>query len=264
MFSVLMSTYHGEQPEYLARCLESLAVQTRPADEIVLVKDGPLTDGLEAVLARFAHLPLHTVLHEGEGQLGGALALGLEAASNPVVARMDTDDIALPDRFEGQLAAFQTEGAVLLGGAIDEFDADPARPIARRTPPEAPSSWQIQMRNPLNHMTVMMDRQAALEAGNYRPLIGFEDWYLWLRMARAGGRIANLPRVLVQARTNTSFIARRSGAAYRARERAALARFRAEGLISWPAYAAGRFTRGVLRALPKDALSGVYAKLLRG
>ena len=79
MFSVLMATYHAERPEYLAQSLESLAAQTLPADEIVLVKDGPLTDGLEDLLSRYDYLPIRTLLHQGDGQLGGALALGLEA-----------------------------------------------------------------------------------------------------------------------------------------------------------------------------------------
>lgn len=263
MLSVLMATYHGEQPEFLRQCLDSLAAQTRPADEIVLVKDGALTEALDAVLAEFSHLPIRPTLYEGDGRLGGALAHGLTRCQHRIVARMDSDDIALPDRLEVQLAAFQSGKADLLSGHIDEFDEDPGNPVSRRMVREAPSRWQIQMRNPINHMAVMLDRDAALAAGNYRPLSGFEDWYLWLRMAATGARIRNMQRVLVLARTNAAFIERRSGQAYRAYEQAALARFRAEGLIGWPAYLAGRLMRMVLRALPSGWLARVYTTLLR-
>lgn len=263
-FSVLMATYKGEQPEFLDACLSSLADQSLPPSEIVLVKDGALSPNLERVLSKYRQsLPLLTVDYKGEGKLGGALALGVTKCSNEIIARMDSDDIALPERFEKQLTFYANANCDVLGGAILEFSEDPATADRYRRVPLAPTSWQIQTRNPLNHMTVIYRKSDVLKAGNYLPLDGFEDWYLWLRMHSGGAKIANMADVLVKARTNQSFASRRSGKQYRIFETTAFLRFRADNLIGLRAYVLSRCVRGLVRLCPANVTMLAYRLFLR-
>ncbi|MFR5731884.1 MAG: glycosyltransferase [Clostridium sp.] len=103
-YSVLMSVYKKERPEYLHAALKSMTGQSWRPSEIVLVCDGPLTTELEAVLkdAEF-HSLLKTVRLEKNAGLGAALAKGLPECSCEWVARMDSDDIAASNRCEKQL-----------------------------------------------------------------------------------------------------------------------------------------------------------------
>lgn len=217
-FSVLMSLYVREQPEFLHDCLASLAAQSRPADEIVLVFDGALTPQLEEVVADFqALLPLKIVrLPENEG-LGRALNHGLQACSHEWVMRMDTDDIALPDRFARQCAYIEAHPeTALLGGQIAEFAVQPEQADAGRHVPQTAQAIRrfAQKRNPFNHMTVAYAKAAVNQAGGYRHHLGMEDYNLWLRMLSCGVQAANLPDVLVYARTGAGMLARRRGWAY--------------------------------------------------
>ena len=262
-FSVLMATYRGENPVFLAECLSSLADQTLKPDEIVLVKDGQLTRALERVIAEYAHLPIVTFDYTGSDQLGGALALGVECCSNEIVARMDSDDIARPERFEKQLTQLSSGNVEVLGGQISEFDKERGDTVIHRRVPATINSRVISRRNPLNHMTVAYSRRAVLEVGNYLPLPGFEDWYLWLRMFRMGARIENLQDVLVDARVGNDFLGRRSGFDYASQEIAALVRFRRERLIGSLALAHSIAVRTPIRLLPRGAAKVVYRTLLR-
>src|SRR5690554_5001347 len=111
-FTVLMSVYAKEQPDYFNQAFLSIwDQQTLKPDQIVLVKDGPLTAELDAEIQRWQE-KLGKVLSvvelpENVG-LGAALNEGLKACKYELVARMDTDDISLPARFEEQVAFMQT------------------------------------------------------------------------------------------------------------------------------------------------------------
>lgn len=102
-FSVLMSLYIKENPQYLRECFESLVAQTHPADEIVLVFDGAVTPELEAVVSEFeTKLPLNLVKLPKNLGLGKALNEGLKHCSHDWVFRMDTDDICVPERLQNK------------------------------------------------------------------------------------------------------------------------------------------------------------------
>ena len=119
-FSVLMSLYIKENPEYLRACFASLVAQTRPADEIVLVFDGAVTPELEAVVDEFeSQLPLKLVKLPQNLGLGKALNEGLLHCSYDWVFRMDTDDICVPERFEKQTAFINAHpDTIIFGGQI--------------------------------------------------------------------------------------------------------------------------------------------------
>jgi O104-antigen biosynthesis beta-1,3-galactosyltransferase len=216
--SVLMSVYLKESPIFLRACLSSLAAQTRTPDEVVIVEDGPLNQELAATLESYKNqLPIVRIrlpLHAG---LGAALRTGLNECQGEYVARMDSDDICVPRRFALQLDFLECSPQIsIVGGAIAEFDEDPARPCSIRRLPRTSGQLRLfaRSRNPLNHMTVMFRKASALSAGNYRPLLGFEDYDLWARMLMTDHHLHNLDQVLVYARCGNGMQGRRGGISY--------------------------------------------------
>jgi glycosyltransferase involved in cell wall biosynthesis len=266
-FSVLMSVYVREQAVYLEQCLESLRAQTLPADEIIVVEDGPLTGSLLAVLEHFeAYLPIRRVKLDSNVGLGRALQQGLEQAAHELVARMDSDDVALERRFELQMATFAARPELsVVGGQIDEFSQDPARPHAsRRLPCEQPEIMAYaKTRNPFNHMAVMYRRSSVLAVGGYQHMMYFEDYWLWVRMLQAGHLTCNLPETLVLARADQAMSARRGGWAYLRHEWLFLATIHRTGFQPTSCFVKSVLIRSLVRLIPNGVRSMLYARLLR-
>ena len=168
-FSVLMSVYHRENPEHFDFALESnLINQLLPPDEFVLVCDGPLGAQLDSVIEKYQKLFPEVLkvyrLKENLG-LGRALNFGLEKCGNDLVARADSDDISLPDRYKKQIAFMEKQGDVaLLGTDIEEFEDDPENPTRRKQMPATDDEIKsfMKFRNPINHMTAVF-RKSAVE-----------------------------------------------------------------------------------------------------
>ena len=220
-FSVLMSVYRREQPAFLHECLQSLHAQTQPAHEIVVVLDGEITQDLQAALDEWRmRLPLKIVPLPHNVGLGKALNAGIEHCTHDYIFRMDSEDIAHPERFALQCAFLQQHPETdLLGGQIAEFDrhipADGTRMNMRRVPlTHADIVRFSQKRNPFNHMTVAYKKTAVQQAGGYQHHLYMEDYNLWLRMLAQGATAANLPQTLVHARTGNAMLQRRRGRAY--------------------------------------------------
>lgn len=220
-FSVLMSIYYKEKPEYFDLCLKSILInQTVLPNEIVLVKDGKLTHELECVIKKYQNkFPgiFNVVVLDNNMGLGNALNIGLEKCKYDIVMRMDSDDIAVSDRFEKQLKYMQAHKDVsALGGFIDEFEEDVNKIIRTKT---MPCSYEevvkfAKFRNPINHMSVCFRKKDVLEVGNYQPLFYLEDHYLWARLIVNNKKIENLPCVLVHARVGNGFVSRRGNKKY--------------------------------------------------
>ena len=158
-YSVLMSVYHREKPEYLRQSMESIAAQTLPTDDFVLVCDGPLGPELEAVIAELQQRfgPVLQVVHlPRQVGLGRALNEGMLHCKNEIVARMDSDDISRPDRCEKELNALLEHGADIVSAGLEEFTDDPARVELLRQPPKTHEEILAfaKKRNPFNHPTV--------------------------------------------------------------------------------------------------------------
>ncbi|QIW15654.1 amylovoran biosynthesis protein AmsE [Pasteurellaceae bacterium RH1A] len=260
-FSVLMSLYIKENPQYLDEALQSLAKQSLPATEIVLVFDGPITDELETVVQKYKDLlPLVEVRLPQNRGLGQALNEGLKHCQYDWVFRMDTDDICLPDRFAKQVAFIEKQpDTVIFGGQIAEFGRDIEDIVSyRRVPTSAPEIVAFtQKRCPFNHMTVTYKRDKVLEAGGYQDLQ--EDYYLWINLvARHPQAVANLPDLLVYARVGNGMVGRRRGLE---QAKAEWRLFKLKQAVKMQGFFAGFATfllRFIPRLLPLGLLKWVY------
>mgnify|MGYP000724291085 FL=1 len=124
-FSVLMSVYKKEQAGYLSEAMESVFNQSLVPDEVVLMEDGPLTDELEQTISELKkrHPQIVTYSFAENVQLGRALAKGVELCSHELIARMDTDDIAVYNRFQHQYDYMTAHPTVAVcGGWMQEFN----------------------------------------------------------------------------------------------------------------------------------------------
>lgn len=220
-FSVAMSVYFNDKPEDVRIAFDSiLERQTVKPSEIFLVIDGPISPALDAVILEYEsrYPSLFTLLRlEQNGGLGRALALAVEGCRYPMIARMDSDDIALPDRFEQQLRYFRANPEVdIVGGDINEFLSTTGKMVGRRAVPRS-DVWikrYMKKRCAMNHMSVMFRREAVLQAGNYIDFFWNEDYYLWIRMMRRGCVFANTGTVLMNVRVGPEMYRRRGGKRY--------------------------------------------------
>ncbi|MBQ4504408.1 MAG: glycosyltransferase, partial [Firmicutes bacterium] len=127
-YSVLMSVYHKESPGFLRASMQSMFNQTIPPSDFVLVCDGPLTEALDAVISSFQaeySTTLQVIRLEKNMGLGSALNEGLTHCKYEYIARMDSDDIALPHRIAKQHLAIRATGADIISGTVAEFDQVP-------------------------------------------------------------------------------------------------------------------------------------------
>lgn len=220
-FSVVTSVYRSDKPMFVRMALDSMLVeQTLKPSEIVLIQDGPVTADLDGLLSEYETEysdVMHIIRLEKNGGLGNALKIGVENAKYSMVARMDSDDICLPNRFEIQVAYMESHPEVdIVGGQITEFIDFPENIIGRREVPlDNEGIYRfMKSRCAFNHMTVMFRKAAVLKAGNYKDWFWNEDYYLWLRMMMSNCKFANVPEVLVNVRSGADQYARRGGRKY--------------------------------------------------
>ena len=220
-FSVITSVYKNDKPEYIRVALDSLLVQqTVKPDEIVLVQDGPVSHETSRLLLEYKDNygeKMNVIRVTQNKGLGNALMLGVENAKYDIVARMDSDDICAPDRFEKQLAYLESHPECdIVGGQITEFIDTPDNIVGKREVPCDNEAIYHYMRSrcALNHPTVMFKKKAVLDAGNYQDWFWNEDYYMWIRMMEQGCVFANLPDVLVNMRSGLDQYGRRGGKKY--------------------------------------------------
>lgn len=262
--SVLMSLYWKERPECLRESLDSVMGQTLQADEIVMVIDGSIGGELEAVLDDYPQLRL-VRLPRNMG-LGAALREGLKHCRCGLVARMDTDDVCKPNRFELQVSFMRQHPEVsALSCWIDEFTGHTGNVVSVRRLPETHEelAGYCRMRSPMNHPAVMFRKEAVERVGSYMHFPLFEDYYLWARLISGGYRLHNLQQSLLWFRTTDDTFRRRGGWKYacgNARFQWTMYRL---GITSLPMYVAAAVGRGVVFVMPNGWREWVYRRLLR-
>lgn len=214
-FSVLMSVYKKEKPQFLDQALRSIEEQTVIPTEIVLVEDGPITAGLKEVIANHQKHFVNTfkVIKSAHNQgLGPSLRLGTKFVSTKWIARMDSDDISVPNRFELQLKEIIKEpDLAVIGGQIQEFAEKPSNVIGYRRVPTSEGLIRdfLKWRSPFNHPSVIISKKALLQVGGYIPYGNLEDYYLWARIIIHKFHVKNIDQVLLKMRVDEGMYQRR-------------------------------------------------------
>ena len=267
-FSVLLSVYYKESYSAFCKSLDSIFTQTTCPDEVILVEDGPLGSDLNDIISEYsAKYPTLKIIPLPTNQgLGKALNEGLKHCSYDIVARMDTDDIAKPDRFEKQLAVFEKYSDIdVVGARIDEFEDDISDVKSVRKLPELPDDIRqfAKRRNPINHPVVMFRKSAVLAAGGYQHFPLFEDYYLWIRMLMNGAKFYNIQESLLYFRFSPEMFKRRGGWRYVISELHFLQKMRQMHFISFSEFMQNLFVRFSIRLIPNSLRAIIYTKLIR-
>lgn len=267
-FSVLLSVYHKEQPSHLKECLESIFNQTVKSNDVILVEDGKLTDDLEKLINDYerSHKELHVIRHGENRGLGRALNDGIRYCRNELIARMDADDIAKPQRFEKQIAFFKAHPDYdLCGSWVDEFIDNNQKITSVRKVPESPLAIYnfAKYRCPVNHPTVMYKKTAVEKVGGYQTKYLPEDYFLWIKMLMNGSKFYNLQESLLWFRYNPQTFARRGGWKYAKDELATQINCYKLGFLSLPSLIRNVFIRFTVRILPNKVRSLIYKYFLR-
>lgn len=214
-YSVLMSVYAKDNPEYLKQAIDSMLNQTVKPEQFVIVQDGLLPESIGQMICKYeSNQPeLFTIIKlETNGGLANALNIGLQACRNELVARMDADDISLPQRCEKELKKFnENPDLVICGCNIDEFYDIPQNvKTSRVVPAEYKDILRfMRRRQPFNHPTVIYKKSKVIEAGGYPQLRRKEDFDLFSRMLSKGYYALNVNESLYLYRANEENYARR-------------------------------------------------------
>lgn len=265
-FSVLMSVYYKEQAEYLDKALESVLInQTLKPSELVLVADGQLTNELYRTIDKYKEL-FHNLrllqLPQNVG-LGKALNEGLKHCSYEWVARMDSDDISMPERFERQFEYVKLNPEIdVLGTALSEFENNPNEITAIKKCPHSVDSY-IKFRSPLNHPTVIYKKSEVLSAGGYIHCPYMEDYHLWIRMYSAGSKLTSLNESYYLFKMDSDTLKRRGGKQYVRSEYQIQRLLLTNKIISYPRFLLNVAIRCSARIIPNSLRTFMYRRFLR-
>ncbi|MBO0477308.1 glycosyltransferase [Vagococcus sp. DIV0080] len=269
-YSVLLSIYHKEKAVYLTECFKSILTQTVQPDQIVIVKDGPITEELEFVVNDFIKknkkINITIVENKTNLGLGKALNKGLNYCVNNLVARVDTDDINKENRMELQLKEFlSNKNLSVCGSNIEEFDDNIMNIESIRKVPETHQEIfrESKSRNPMNHMTVMFKKSDVIASGSYEDFPYFEDYFLWVRMLVNKFEFFNIQESLVYARVESNFFERRGGIQYFIKELNFQKKLKEMKYISTINFIKNILLRCLPRLLPKKMLKYVYLNYSR-
>lgn len=252
--SVLMSVYKNDIAQNVRTAVESIINQTYRPSQVVIVVDGPIPDETTKTLEELKELYSEVEIYPLEQNvgLGNALKEGMTHCVNEIVARMDSDDIAVEDRFEKQIKKFEEDSELsIVGSNIAEFIGDKDNVVSIRSVPEKHEDIckYLKKRCPFNHMTVMFKKSEVEKAGGYLHWFYNEDSYLWARMYLAGCKFANIPENLVYARINEATFQRRGGYKYYKSERDLFKFMYKNKIIGWGEYQKAKAIRFVVQVL---------------
>lgn len=271
-FSVLISVYYKEIPEYLDASLESITdKQILKPNEIVLVKDGSLTSELDNVIEKYKkkYPDLFKIISlEKNSGLGKALNIGLQNCSYELVARMDGDDIAKPERFQEQIEIFKNNFKVdICGSWIDEFSLKNKK-IEVQSVRKVPENndeicTKLKFSCAFNHPTVMYKKSIVIKVGSYMQTFALEDYYLWVRLALNKCQMYNIQKSLLYFRVTDGTAKRRGGLNLLKSDLKFQRELLKEKFINKKEYLRNIFIYGIYRIIPWQVRELLQKKLLR-
>jgi len=267
--SVLMCFYHGESSANLEEALLSVINQSTPADEIVLVQDGPVSKELLAVVSAIMKQTDYIKLLVLETNSGHGIArnVGLKACQNELVAIVDSDDVCRQDRFEKQLVIFSEHPEIaVVSSNLAEFSGSINNIVSHKVLPSSDSELKSLMRwkCPINQPSVMFNKAAVEAVGGYIDWFNNEDYYLWIRMAAAGFGFKNITESLVYFRVSADVYDRRGGWKYFISEYGIQKIMLKKGIGTYKSFLFGVCVRFIIQVLvPNSIRAFIYKTFLR-
>lgn len=263
-FSVSISVYNKDNPEYFSEALHSIYNQTLVPDEVVLVVDGPVPEKIKNIINTYEVSKFMKVvwLKDNVGH-GNARRIGFVNCSNEYVAIMDSDDICVKERFEKQIDCFRdNKDLSIVGGSIVEFIEDVSSVIGKRSIPSNHNDIVKYMKSrcPFNQMTVMFKKSDVESSGGYLDWYHNEDYYLWIRMYQNSCKFFNLQDVLVYARVGEDFYNRRGGWKYFVSESKLQRYMYNNGIIHLSLFLGNIFIRFIIQVILPNKLRGFVFK----
>ncbi len=268
-FTVCMSVYRNDKPNDFMIAVRSIYNQTIKPNEIILVVDGPIPETIDKAITILKDEISVMKVVRLEKNMGHAIARqkGLEISTNNFCAVMDSDDIAVPNRFEKQLKTFEEHKDVsVVGGFIKEFIDSPLNVIGTRTVPEKDIDIKeyLKSRCPMNLVTVMLKKDDVMSVGGYLDWYCEEDYYLWIRMFLNGYKFYNIQDNLVNVRVGKEMYKRRGGYKYFKSEARLQKYMLNNNIISCSIYIYNIFIRFVVQVLMPNTIRGwIFRKFAR-
>ncbi len=262
--SVIISLYFKNSPLYLKECLDSLLAQKRQADEIVLVENGPLTDEILRIVDEFKRRAsnVQIIKFEENHVFAYALNAAIRVCHGDYIARMDTDDISLEDRFEKQLAYMEQHPDVdCLGSWAYEIKSNGEFYFEKQMPVTHTECYELfKKRDCMIHPTVMFRKSYFDKAGLYPEDTYFgEDTVMWAQGFANGCIFANLPEYVFKFRLDEDFFNRRRG--WKLAKSILQLRWRVNKMLHYPAitylYA---ISYAIAKMMPTFVLNLIYKK----
>jgi glycosyltransferase involved in cell wall biosynthesis len=268
-YSVLMPVYVKDNPEWLKTAIDSMLGQTLAPGEFVIVKDGRVTEELNAVLNEYTqkHPALFKITGFDENRgVGLASKFGVESCTYDYIARMDADDYCAPERIEKQAEVFKSNGKLgAVGCLVDEFIGSPDNIISCvMLPTEHDDIVKFaKKRCPIRHSALLIKREALLNSGNYGDIRIGEDYDITVKLIMHGYEVYNIPEVYVYMRINAEFFKRRGGLKFLKSIYKLKNNFRKIGFYSRLDFLRSFVPHAVVCIMPNTLRDFIYRKFLR-
>lgn len=269
-YTVLMSVYYKENPNYLTKSIDSMLNQTIKPDEFIIVKDGKLTPELDEIIYYYQtkYPSLFKILRNKTNVgLGLSLNKGIKESKNELIARMDSDDYSVPSRCEKELKCFSKDPTLGMVGTFEvEFIGKVNNVVSVHKVPESMEeiSKFMHRRCAVLHPTVMYKKKAVIESGNYHNVPLYEDYDLFSRMVLENKvKTYNIQENLYYIRTSPDFYKRRGGAKYARTVLKFKWRQHKQGYMTWSDFIVSGLGQAVVCLMPNRIRERIYNSFLR-
>jgi len=271
LVSVIVPTCKQDNPKWLREAVESVLGQTYSNLECIVVLDGEVSPEAQSYLdgAGKADRRLRVLALQKNAGQSSARNAGIATARGEYMAMLDSDDVAMADRLEKQVAFLKATGADLVGSCYWLIDAE-GNVAGRKFVPLGPKGVQkwLFLFNPIANSTVfakaaVLKRHPYPERRSDESGVFGEDYALWVTLARQGFHLRNQPECLVKFRVQRGFIGKRRGwLQFKTDAATKLRAIRLYNPILWPVAVLGALASAAVRLLPQPLVAGLYR--LRG
>lgn len=203
-----MAVYNGEK--YLRTAIDSILNQTYPDFEFIIIDDCS-TDNTSSILKNYTDARIQVIRNERNLKLPASLNKGLKISKGKYIARMDADDIAMPDRFAKQVKYLEDHSDVaVVGGSFQVFHEYGKDMYIKRAYCDEMLEKYCLIPSPIGHPTAMLRKSMTVDEGFFydEKYTSAQDYDLWLRIAKKH-KINNIPDVVLKYRVHANSISKK-------------------------------------------------------